>query len=188
MVGSNTSNEDEAKILESSKSYFSSIEPSIPPILMSSAMIVAFASLLLQHAKMISLVLVAVALTLAFVGSAMEIMFLLILKRIDNIISGKKDSIVLNVIIIAVMMMLYFIIIGMPIINYYESKIIESLKSPYEKESQCTFKNPLISLFTFGFAISVFQACISINMLSVIDIAIYSIRQTPPELLRSYGY
>jgi len=187
MIESNTSNEDRARILESSKSYFSSIEPSIPPILMSSAMIVALTSLLL-HAKTLSLVLVAVALTLAFVGSAMEIMFLLILKRIDNIISGKKDSMILNIIIVAVMMMLYFIIIGMPIINYYESKIIENLKSSYGKESQCTFKNPLVSLFTFGFAISVFQACISINLLSIIDIAIYSIRQTTPELLRSYGY
>jgi hypothetical protein len=170
------------RVLETSKNYFKSSEVTLSPILMSSGLLIAIISNIIQEYRVLSLSLVVIAITLAFAGSAMEITFLLILKRIENLVLNKKDSLVLNVIYIAVTMMLYFIIIGMPIVNYYESSIVKRLSSSISEKPKCMYNNPIISLVTLGYSISIFQTCIGINMLRIIDAFISITRQSPSEL------
>ena len=157
------------KLLKSSMNYFKSYETILPPILMSSGIIIGIIANILQSYQFISLSLTMAAITFAFAGSAMEITYLLILKRMEKVILNTNQSLALSIVIIAVLMMLYFIVIGMPLVHYYESTILNKLYKSMEDRKKCIFENPLLSLITFGYGLSIYQACNGVNVIKIIN-------------------
>ncbi|AFZ71030.1 hypothetical protein Calag_1319 [Caldisphaera lagunensis DSM 15908] len=160
------------KLLKSSMNYFGSYETILPPILMSSGIIIGIIANILQSYQFISLSLIMAAITIAFAGSAMEITYLLILKRMEKVLLNTNQSLALSIVIIAVLMMLYFIVIGMPLVHYYESGILKKLYMSTEDKKKCIFDNPILSLITFGYGLSIYQACSGVNVIKIINNAI----------------
>ncbi|MFP3143728.1 MAG: hypothetical protein RXQ93_01735 [Caldisphaera sp.] len=136
---------------------------------MSSGIIIGILSNLLQYYQILSLSLVVLAITFAFAGSAMEIMYLLILKRVEKILLNKNESLVLSVILIAILMMLYFVVIGMPLVQYYQKNSLKRLSQLSQNYKNCIFDNPLLSLITFGYGLSIYQACNGLNISNIIN-------------------
>ena len=141
---------------------------------MSSGIIVGILSNLLKSYQTLSLSLVVFAITLAFAGSAMEITYLLILKRIEKVLLNKNESLALNIVLIAILMMLYFVIIGMPLVQYYQSNTLKKLSQLSQNYKNCIFDNPLLSLITFGYGLSIYQACSGLNIVNIINNTINS--------------
>lgn len=166
------------RLLKSSMNYFRSYEIILPPILMSSGIIIGIIANVLQSFQFISLSLTMAAITFAFAGSAMEITYLLILKRMEKVLLNTNQSLGLSIAIIAILMMLYLIVIGMPLVHYYESSILNKLYLSLEDRKKCAFDNPILSLITFGYGLSIYQACTGVNLTKIINNAINSLTNT----------
>jgi len=127
----------------------SRIEVAMGPTLMTGGLLVAVAAYLSGMPQPLPTAISMVGLTVAMVGGASEISFLLAASRAADIVSGTKGTTgLLRVLGVAALIGLYMVVVGMPLVGLYVLRI--AARAGVKRGQLLSGLLPLYSLLTLG--------------------------------------
>jgi len=148
---------DEEKLISLLSSH---IEVAMGPTLMTGGLLIAVAAYLSGMPQPLPTAISIVGLTVAMVGGASEISFLLAASRAADIVSRTKGTTgLLRVLGIAALIGLYMVVVGMPLVGLYVLRI--ATRAGVKRGQLLSGLLPLYSLLTLGLIISASQLALA---------------------------
>jgi len=172
---------DEGKL---SSLLSSRIEVAMGPPLMTGGLLIAVAAYLSGMPQPLPTAISMVGLTVAMVGGASEISFLLAASRAADIVSGTKGTTgLLRVLGVAALIGLYMVVVGIPLVGLYVLRI--AARAGVKRGQLLSGLLPLYSLLTLGLIISASQLALATALVELL--AAGASEQGAPQPLGSEG-
>ena len=162
----------------------SRIEVAMGPTLMTGGLLVAVAAYLSGMPQPLPTAISMVGLTVAMVGAASEISFLLAASRAADVVSETKGTTgLLRVLGVAALIGLYMVVVGIPLVGLYVLRI--AARAGVKRGQLLSGLLPLYSLLTLGLIISASQLALATALVELL--AAGASGQGAPQPLGSKG-